>query len=392
MIIVGIDVASEKHDYFMLQKETGIVFRSSSVTIANNEVGYKKLHMDIQSFCGATGDSNVRIGLESTGIYHTNIITFLIKQNYKVMMINPILTNMARKARKLHCPKNDNLDSQTICKYLADHPDEFTPYTPALYHTSALKSIARKRFFIAEDLRKAKLAVNNIVQLIFPEFKKLFSNIYGESALAILKEYPSVKRLANARVQKLSSMLHGRCKCTAEQIIQAAKHSVGLSDEWYAFELHDAISELEHIQRRIAAFDAQIKRYVDELCPNILTIPGVGYVTAGLILGEIGHISRFRSADALVSFSGMDLTVYESGKYKSTHVSPSKKGSVYLRYALFQVSRIIWQCNSTFRDYYVKKHAEGKHHYVILGHIQKKVARVLFSVLKNNSVFKQLTA
>lgn len=183
-------------------------------------------------------------------------------------------------------------------------------------------------------------------------------------------------------------MLHGRCKYTAEQLIEAAKHSIGLSDEWYAFELHDAIAELEHVQKRIAAYDVQIKRYVDEICPNILTIPGVGYVTAGLILGEIGDISRFRSADALVSFSGMDLTVYESGKYKAAHMSPSKKGSVYLRYALFQVSRVIWQWNPTFRTYYEKKQAEGKHHYVILGHIQKKVARVIFSVLKSNSVFR----
>ena len=252
-----------------------------------------------------------------------------------------------------------------------------------------LKSIARKRYFITEDLRKAKMAVNNIVQLIFPEFKKLFSNIYGESALAILKEYPSVKKLAKAHCSKLASLIHGRCKCTAEQLINAAKHSIGLSDEWYTFELQDAIAELEHIQKRIATYDAQIKRYVNEVCPNILTIPGVGYVTAGLILGEIGDISRFRSADALVSFSGLDLTVFESGKYKALHVSPSKKGSVFLRYALFQVSRIIWQCNSTFRAYYEKKQAEGKHHYVILGHIQKKLVRVIFSVLINNSVFQE---
>lgn len=389
MIIVGIDVASEKYDYFMLQKETGLVFRTSSVTIGNTEEGYKKLHADIQSFCGATGDSNVRIGLESIGIYHTNIITFLVAQNYKVMMINLILTNMARKAAKVHSAKNDNLDAKTICRYLVDHPDECSPYTPTLYHTSMLKSIARKRYFITEDLRKAKLAVNNIVQLVFPEFKKFFSNIYGESALAILQEYPSVKKLAKAHISKLAFFIHGRCKCTAEQLINAAKYSVGPSEDWYTFKLEDAIAELEHIQKRIAAYDAQINRYVNEACPNILTIPGVGYVTAGLILGEIGDISRFRSADSLVSFSALDLTVYESGKYKALHVSPSKKGSVFLRYALFQVSRVIWQCNSTFCDYYRKKQAEGKHHYVILGHIQKKLARVIFSVLKNNSSFRE---
>ena len=146
MIYVGIDIASEKHDFFMIQAETGITFSKSSITIKNSDDGYKKLHESIESiqdFCGATGDSQIRIGLESTGIYHTNIISFLLSQNYQVMMINPILTNMARKASKVHCPKNDNLDSQTICKYMIDNSDKFSPYTLSLYHK---KSDRRERF------------------------------------------------------------------------------------------------------------------------------------------------------------------------------------------------------------------------------------------------------
>lgn len=387
MIYVGIDIASEKHDYFMLQKETGIVFRSSSVTIGNNEAGYKKLHSDIQSFCGATGDSNVRIGLESTGIYHTNIIRFLLEQNYDVMMINPILTNMARKAAKVHSAKNDNLDAQTICKYLIDNPDKFSPYTLSLYHNEALKSLSRKRFFIVEDLRKAKLAVNSLIQVIFPEFKTLFSNIYGDSAIAILKAYGTPQALARAHVSKVASLIHGRCKCTAEQLISAAKTSIGISEPHYAFQLMDAIEEMEHISRRIKNYDLQIKAYVDELCPNLLSIPGVGYTTAGLIAGEIRDIDRFHSAESLISYSGIDVTVYESGKYKAKNCMPSKKGSKYLRYALFQVSRIIWQHDPVFRAYYEKKQSEGKHYYVILGHIQKKVVRVVYSILKNASTY-----
>ena len=148
MIYVGIDIASEKHDYFMIHHETGTIFSRSAVTVPNSDAGYKKLHSDISAFCGATGDSKVRIGLESTGIYHTNIIRFLLEQNYDVMMINPILTNMARKAAKVHSAKNDNLDAQTICKYMIDYSDKFSPYTLSLYHNEALKSLSRKRFFI----------------------------------------------------------------------------------------------------------------------------------------------------------------------------------------------------------------------------------------------------
>lgn len=388
MIYVGIDIASEKHDYFMIQGETGTVFSSKSITIQNTEEGYKKLHSDITAFCGATGDSKVHIGLESTGIYHTNIISFLLAQNYEVMMINPILTNMARKASKVHAPKNDNLDSQTICKYLIDNPDKFLPYTLSLYHNEALKSLSRKRFLIIEDLRKAKMAVNNLVQLIFPEFKTLFSNIYGDSAVAVLKEYKTPKELAKAHASKVTSLLHGRCKCTAEQLITAAKTSVGISSDFYAFQLTDAIEEMEHIQHRIEGYDARIKTYVDELCPNLLSVPGIGYVTAGLIAGEIRDATRFHSAESLVSYAGIDVTVYQSGKYSAKNLMPSKKGSRYLRYALFQVSRIIWQYDPVFKNYYEKKKAEGKHYYVILGHIQKKVVRVIYSILKNDSRYE----
>ena len=388
MVVVGIDIASQKHDYFMIQKDTGTVFSSSSVTIPNSEQGYKKLHADILAFSGAVGDPDIRIGLESTGIYHTNIIAFLIAHDFQVMMINPILTNMARKADKVHSPKNDNLDSQTICKYMIDHSDKFSPYTSTLYHKQTLKSLSRKRLFIVEELRKAKIFVNNLVQIIFPELKSLFSSIYGSSAIAVLKEYSTPQKLAKAHASKVASLLHGRCKCSASDIIEAAKHSVGISDDCYAFELLDAIENMEHIQKRIDKYDARIKELVDELCPNLLTVPGISYTTAGLIAGEIGDAGRFHSAESLISFSGIDVTVYESGKYKAKHLMPSKKGSRYLRYALFQVARIIWQHDPVFNAYYKKKQAEGKHYYVILGHIQKKLCRLIFSLMKSGNSYE----
>lgn len=95
---------------------------------------------------------------------------------------------------------------------------------------------------------------------------------------------------------------------------------------------------MEHIQKRIDKYDAKIKKYVDKLCPNLLTIPGVGYVTAGFIAGEIGDAEDFHSAESLVAYSGIDSIVYESGEYKAK-VIPSKKGSKYPRYALFRVAR-----------------------------------------------------
>ena len=120
MIYVGIDVAMNKHTYNMIDSK-GNKFSKISIDIDNNEFGYKKLHNDITKFCGVCNDSNVSIGLESTGIYHENILVYLIKLGYDVMVINPILTNMTKKSKKVHCPKNDNLDAIAICTYLISH-------------------------------------------------------------------------------------------------------------------------------------------------------------------------------------------------------------------------------------------------------------------------------
>lgn len=386
MIFVGIDVASDKHD-FMLMNDNGVFYTKHSITIPNTEDGYKKLHNSITEFCGANNDNQVRIGLESTGFYHLNLVFYLLQKEYKITILNPILTNMFKKSRQVHTPKNDNLDSINICKYLHDNQKDFKPYTLTSYHTEALKSLSRDRFSIIEELRQAKLDVYRILSQLFPEYLKLFSNIYQGSALEIISKYPSPKKLAKAHLETISNMLHAKCKASAEDIINAAKASIGNDNEYLSFSLIQAIKTLNFIQSKIDDYDKMIKYYVDKLDTKILTIPGIGYTTAGLILGEIGDISRFKNAEHLVSFSGLDLEVYESGKFKATNHRISKKGSKYLRYALYQVAKVCWIHDSTLHAYYEKKKSEHKHFLVIVGHLEKKMVRIIYSILKSGNAY-----
>lgn len=351
MIYVGIDVASEKHDFFMISN-LGETYTHRSITIDNNNDGYKKLHKSIQEFCGVTKDSKVRIGLESTGFYHKNIVYFLLQKGYDVMIINPVLINLYKKSRKVHVAKNDNIDSIYICKYLQDNEESFKPYTIISYHTETLKALSRERFSLVEELRKAKINIYKLVSQIFPEYLKLFSNIYQGSALAILEKYPSTNRLSNAHLKTISSLVHGKCSTSAEKIINAAKVSIGIKDEHLSFLLSQGIKKLKYISSQIDDYDMQIQHYVNLINPTILTISGIGYTTAGLILGEIGDINNFQNAEKLISYAGLDVITYESGKYKATNTSISKKGSVYLRYALYQVSKVCWLHDPMFNAYY----------------------------------------
>lgn len=386
MIYVGIDVASEKHDFYMTS-DSNNVYSKRSITIENSMSGYEKLHKSIKEFCEACKDYKVRIGLESTGFYHLNILKYLLDNKYEVMLINPILTNMFKKSKSVHTPKNDNIDSQNICMFLEDNKETFKPYTLISYHTDELKSLSRARFNLVDDRRKVKLAIYKTLKQLFPEYLKLFSKVYSGSALAVLKQYPSPKKLSKAHLSSIKALLHGGCKTSAEVIINAAKTSIGINSEASSFQLIHLINRLETLNQEINEYDKIIKSYVDEIHKNIITIPGVGYTTAGLILGEIGDISRFKNADSLYSYCGLDIEVYESGKFKATKQTITKKGSRYLRYALWQVAKVCWKCDDTFNSYYQKKKAENKHFFVILGHLEKKLVRIIYSMLKNNTEY-----
>lgn len=179
-------------------------------------------------------------------------------------------------------------------------------------------------------------------------------------------------------------MLHGKCKVKAKDLITVAKSSIGIKNEYLSFLLIQGIKRMNSIQSQIDEYNKEIQAYVELINPNILTISGISYITAGLILGEIGDIHNFKNAEHLISYAGLDVKIYESGKYKAKFLSISKKGSLYLRYALYQAAKVCWVHDPMFNKYYLKKQSENKHYYVILGHIQKKLTKVIYSVLKNN--------
>lgn len=385
MIYVGIDIASDKHDYFIIH-DSLVSFTRNSITISNTISGYKKLHEDIVTFCGAMKDSKVRIGLESTGIFHKAILLYLINNGYEVILINPILTNMDKKSRRVHNPKNDNIDSKAICTFLMNSKD-LKPYTIKSYHTESLKSLSRERFRLVQDRKKIKQSIYNYIVQMFPEYLKLFTNVYKGTSFNILYKYPSASLIERAHYESIVKLIHGRCMIDAYTIKEQARNSIGDRSDYLSILLKSSLDDLKNIDYRIETIESQIKELLDSLDTKILSIPGISYITAGIILGEIGDISRFKNAENLISFSGLDIEVYESGKYKATNKSISKKGSKYLRYALYQVARVIWIYDESFNKYYLKKQSEGKHYYVILGHIEKKIIRVIYSVLKNNKPY-----
>ena len=140
MILVGIDVAKNKHDCLITNSDGEIL--ANSFSIPNSLEGFQTLSSKILS-C-STNDSKIKIGLEATGHYSNNISEFLLNKNFPVFIINPLHTNLYRKSQSFRKTKTDKLDTHTICSML--QTQKLTPYAPISYHNQELKSLTRYRF------------------------------------------------------------------------------------------------------------------------------------------------------------------------------------------------------------------------------------------------------
>lgn len=387
MIYVGIDVAKDKHDCFAMNSDGEILIEK--LTITNNLDGFETLYNSLMNFSDSL--DNIKVGLEATGHYSNNILNFLTEKGFNIYLINPLQTNLYVKGQSLRKTKTDKLDAHVIATMLVS--DNLKPYIPVSYHISELKSLTRHRFRLVKENSKFKTSLVRLVDIVFPELPKIVSSVAQKSCLALLYELPSAKDIAECNLTHLTHLLSdnsykhfGRDK--AIQIRDLARNSIGLNSNSVSFELKQTISIIQFIQEQLDDVEKRIKEILKEINSPILTIPGISFKTAGSILAEIGDISRFDSPAKLLAFAGLDPSMYQSGKFFSTHSVMVKRGSKYLRFALMTAARMVCLNDSTFNAFKDRKMTEGKHYMVAMGHVAKKLVRVIYYLLKTNNVYQ----
>ena len=387
MIYVGIDVAKDKHDCFAMDSNGEILIEK--LTITNNLDGFETLYISLMNFSNSL--DNIKVGLEATGHYSNNILNFLTEKGFNIYLINPLQTNLYVKGQSLRKTKTDKLDAHVIATMLIS--DNLKPYIPVSYHISELKSLTRHRFRLVKENSKFKTSLVRLVDIVFPELPKVVSSVAQKSCLALLSELPSAKEIAECNLTHLTHLLLNNSnkmfgKDKAIQIRELARKSIGLNSNSVSFELKQTISIIQFIQEQLDDVEKRIKEILKEINSPILSIPGISFKTAGSILAEIGDISRFDSPAKLLAFAGLDPSMYQSGKFFSTHSVMVKRGSKYLRFALMTAARMVCLNDATFNEFKNKKMAEGKHYMVTMGHVAKKLVRVIYYLLKTNNVYQ----
>ena len=266
------------------------------------------------------------------------------------------------------------------------------PYTDTAYHNEELKSLTRYRFDKVKERAKLKTSVSRLVCILFPELEKLVPTLHMASVYALLSEFPGAKQIAAAHLTRLKALLmdasRGRYgRDMAAEIRDAARCSVGSKMPAKVLELQHTIRLIRELDAEIEEIEAAIQAIMDELHSPITTIPGIGYRMGAMILAEIGDFSRFASPDKLLAYAGMSPSTYQSGQLKNCYPHMEKRGSRYLRYALYNAAKYVCQWDPTFAAYLAKKRAEGKHYNVALSHAAKKLVRLIFALEKSRQPY-----
>ena len=391
MICVGIDVAKDKHDCFILSSEGEVL--ADVFTIPNNRDGFETLLKVIRSVSGKK--DKIKVGLEATGHYSCNILGFLLDNGLDSFVINPLHTNLYRKSLSLRKTKTDRVDARTIATMLISDVD-LKSYTDTSYHNEELKSLTRYRFGKVSERAKLKQSVSRLVTILFPELEKLVPNLHMASVYALLTEFPGAGQIAGAHITHLTNLLHDASKGRygrekAELIRNAARTSVGSKMPAKSLELKHTIALIRELDSEIAEVEAAIQKIMDVIQSPITTIPGIGTRMAAMILAEVGDFSMFSSPDKILAYAGLSPSTYQSGQLTNCYSHMEKRGSRYLRYAIFNATKYVCIWDPTFTAYLAKKRAEGKHYNVAISHAAKKLVRLIYAMQKSGHSYR-LTA
>ena len=387
MIYVGIDVAKDKHDCFITNSDGEVLFKA--FTIANNLTGFTELYQKIESVMEDV--SKVKVGLEATGHYSYNLLGYLIDKGLPTYAINPLHTNLYRKSLSLRQTKTDKVDARTIASMLMSDVN-LKSYSDTSYHNEELKSLTRYRFDKVKERAKLKSSVSRLVCILFPELEKLVPTLHMASVYALLSEFPGAKQVANVHLTRLTNLLtkasKGRYgKETAITFRDAARTSIGSNMPAKSLELKHTIKLIRELTSEIDEIENEIKIIMDEIHSPILSIPGINYRMGAMIIAEIGDFNRFDSPDKILAYAGFSPSTYQSGQLDGAYSHMEKRGSRYLRYALYNAAKYACHWDSTFAEYLAKKRAEGKHYNVAISHAIKKLVRVIYHLEKTNQQY-----
>ena len=385
MLFVGIDIAKRNHEASVIAQDGSVVRKA--MRFANSQAGYNKFMDMVRGL-----SEPVVFGMEATGHYWLTLYTHLRNDGFTVHVINPIQSD-ALRGMYIRKTKTDPVDSVIIADVIRFGRYCETSVEPG--NLQAMRELCRQRFYIIDMASDLKRKVIALLDQVFPEYEKLFSDSFGVSSMELLSQYTTPEEMLSVSSQQLAEVLEkaSRGRLGAEkaaEIQDAARNSFGIvmASSSFSLIIRQYIEQIRSLESSVDIFDTEIARLLSDFDTQLTTITGIGPTLAAVILSEIGgDIRRFSSPAKLAAYAGVDPTVKQSGDFSGTRMKMSKRGSPYLRRAIWLASTVAAFKDPAIHALYERKRAEGKDHMTVIGHICRKMISIIFAVLRDNTPY-----
>lgn len=388
MFFVGIDIGKTNHEIALIDSSGNQI--GKTIRISNTKKGSTALLSFFEKH--QLTSENMMIGMEATGHYRLAIYSFLTKLDYFVTAFNPIQSDVLRSFY-IRKTKTDTVDAVLIAQVIRmDLPDKTTIPNEDIFR---LKQLERFRYSLSDSAGDLKRKILACLDQVFPEYEKLFSDVFGCSSRHILQHSPLPEDILELDTQLLIETLNiasekrlglSRSQNKVVKLKELATDSFGISfaTDVFKLEIHIMLEQIQLIENQIAIVEESIKELVAKQDNYLTTITGIGPITAAVILGEIGDINRFERPNQLLAFAGLDASVHQSGDFLGTKNRISKRGSPYLRRALWHAAFVASSFDPALSIYYKKLRARGKKHGTAVVAVARKLVNIIFAVWTKN--------
>ena len=386
MFYLGIDIGKNTHVASLVDDKKNVIFKAFS--FSNSINGAESLILKLEAF-----KNELEVGMEATGHYWLSLYSYLAQKNFTVRVINPIQTDGWRQGVEIRKRKTDIIDSLLIADLL--RYGDFVETSLSNEDYLSLRNLSRFRSYLISSIGDLKRKTIALLDQVFPEYASSFSNIFGKTSKEILSNFSTPSDFEDINSDDLNTFLESvsRKNYASKKIYELSKKAsssfgINFCLDSFSLQIKMLIEQISFIQNQVSDVEYEIEVLLEKLNSLITTIPGIGSVNAATILGEIGDIKRFSNPSKLVAYAGIDSSISQSGEYESASNHITKRGSPYLRRALFQSALRAEFCDPVFSDYYQKKISEGKHHLVATNAVARKLCHTIFAVLTKNEPYQ----
>ena len=383
MFFVGIDIAKKTHQAAITSDDGNLI--GKTFKFSNTIDGFNLL---LEKLSAVTTDlSQFEIGMEATGHYWLNLYTWLSDRNFKIHVINPLQSDALRNLY-IRKTKTDSVDSKIIADVI--RIGQYSETQLADDKIISLRDLSRQRFYLVDMASDLKRKIITMMDRIFPEYQDFFSDMFGKTSVQVMKECTSPEQILEIPTEKLTQLLRkaSRGRFTenkAKELKELASNSFAamLSSDMTTLLIRQMLEQIDLLEKQISEIEKIIAMQFAQFNTKLATIPGIGTTLGATILSEIGDINRFEKPKQLIAFAGMDPSIKQSGNFVGTESHMSKRGSPFLRRAVWLAAVVAVSHDPLFKYHFQQKIHSGKSYSQAMGFICHKLLNTIFAILKS---------